>query len=150
MTHVFTTLDEVKAAIGQPLGPGAAVHVGQLHIDAFAAVTGDGQWIHTDPGRAATGPYGTTIAHGFLSLSLLPALGTSVYEFAFGSARINYGLNRVRFPSPVRVNSDLRATVTVTDVTEGPTGATVTLRTVVDAGDPKPACVAESLVLIVD
>jgi acyl dehydratase len=123
--------------------------VDQDRITAFAETTDDVQWIHTDPERAAAGPYGATIAHGYLTLALLPRFGRELFAFDFGSARVNYGLNKVRFPAPVRVGSELRATVTFTEITEGPAGAVVTAKYVIHAGAEKPACVAETLVLAV-
>ncbi|TLF76786.1 MaoC family dehydratase [Nocardia cyriacigeorgica] len=150
MTKVFTSLDDVRAALGEQIGPSEPLVVDQARITAFAEATGDLQWIHVDPERAAAGPYGTTIAHGYLTLSLLPEFSRSLVSFAFGSARINYGVNKVRFPAPVPAGSELRASVTLTDVTESPAGALVSTKYVVDGGASKPACVAETLVLIVD
>lgn len=150
MTKVFTSLDDVRAALGEQIGPSEPLVVDQARITAFAEATGDLQWIHVDPERAAAGPYGTTIAHGYLTLSLLPEFSRSLVSFEFGSARINYGVNKVRFPAPVPAGSELRASVTLTDVTESPAGALVSTKYVVDGGAIKPACVAETLVLIVD
>ncbi|MEV0063355.1 MaoC family dehydratase [Nocardia sp. NPDC050718] len=150
MTRVFRTLDDVRAAIGAPIGPSTPFLVDQTRIAAFAAVTDDEQWIHVDPERAADGPYGGTIAHGYLTLSLVSHFRPELLDFAFGAARVNYGVNKVRFPAPLRAGSQLRATVTITDVTESPAGALVTAKYVLDGGEAKPACVAETVVLIVD
>ncbi|NEW37546.1 MaoC family dehydratase [Nocardia cyriacigeorgica] len=149
MTRVFTSLDDVRAALSEPIGPSDPLMVDQARITAFAQATDDLQWIHVDPERAANGPYGATIAHGYLTLSLLPHFSRSLLSFEFGSARINYGVNKVRFPAPVRVGTELRATVTVIDVGESPMGALVTTKYVIDGGASKPACVAETLALIV-
>ncbi|WP_435581561.1 MaoC family dehydratase [Amycolatopsis thermoflava] len=147
--RVFAGIDEVKAALGEELGPSEPLEIDQDRIGAFAGATGDHQWIHVDPERAANGPFGTTIAHGFLTLSLLPWFGQRLFRLDFGTTRINYGLNKVRFPVPVPVGSRLTATATFTDVREGPAGATLTVRYAVTAdGAPKPACVAEMLLLV--
>lgn len=149
MTRSFASLDEVRAALGEFIGPSAPLAVGQDRIHAFAEATGDHQWIHTDPVVAADGPYGTTIAHGYLTLSLLPQFGRELFALDFGSARVNYGVNKVRFPAPVPVGSLLRASVVFTDLAETPGGAVLTARYTIDAGADKPACVAETLVLVV-
>ncbi len=149
MTRTFTDLDQVRAAVGEELGPSTPLVIDQDRIDAFAAATGDHQWIHVDPERAAAGPFGTTIAHGYLTLSLLPLFGADLYRLDFGGARINYGANKIRFPAPVPVGSTLTATATVTDVTDGPAGAVLTVKYVVSAaGAAKPALVAETLVVV--
>lgn len=150
MTRAFTSLDEIRAALGEEIGPSEPLTITQERINAFADATGDHQWIHVDAERAATGPYGTTIAHGYLTLSLIPLLGGGLFNLGFGSAKINYGANKVRFPSPVPVNSVLRASATFTDLSESAAGAVVTVKYVVTAdGAEKPACVAETLVVIV-
>ncbi|SFW79766.1 MaoC family dehydratase [Amycolatopsis australiensis] len=149
MTRVFTSPAEVRAALGEELGPTGWLVVDQARIDAFADATGDHQWIHTDPVRAAAGPHGSTIAHGYLTLSLLPLFGRELFRLDFGSARLNYGLGKVRFPAPVPSGARIRSTAAFTDVTEGPAGHTVTTRYVVELdGGGKPACVAETLVVV--
>ncbi|MFT3660760.1 MAG: MaoC family dehydratase [Gordonia sp. (in: high G+C Gram-positive bacteria)] len=149
MTRVFASLDEVRAALGEEIGPGAPITVDQAQIDAFADATGDHQWIHVDPERAAEGPFGTTIAHGFLTLSLVPLFGADLFSLDFGSARVNYGANKVRFPSPVPVDSALTATATITDVAESAAGAVLTIKYVVTVtGAAKPCLVAETLVVV--
>ncbi|CAM3036132.1 MaoC family dehydratase [Skermania piniformis] len=149
MTRTFTSIDEVKAAVGEELGPSEPLVVDQARIDAFADATGDHQWIHVDPERAAAGPYGATIAHGYLTLSLIPQFAQQLFALDFGVARINYGANKIRFPAPVPVGSALRATATVTDVADGAASCTVTVRYVVAVdGAAKPACVAETLVVV--
>ncbi|KFZ77040.1 enoyl-CoA hydratase [Amycolatopsis sp. MJM2582] len=149
MTRVFASAEEVQAALGQEIGPTEWLTINQLRIDAFAATTEDDQWIHTDPAKAASGPFGATIAHGFLTLSLIPRFAKELYRLDFGTARINYGLGKVRFPAPVPVGSRLRASATFTDLQPGTAGVTVTTRYVVELdGAAKPACVAETLVVV--
>jgi acyl dehydratase len=130
---------------GEVFGPSSWVEVPQSRIDAFADATGDHQWIHVDPERAAAGPFGTTIAHGYLTLSLLPVASYEVLprdpEARMG---INYGLNRVRFPAPVPVGSRVRATFEVVAVDEIEGGSQLTLAATVEReGGDKPVCVAE-------
>ncbi|ONF73705.1 MaoC family dehydratase [Amycolatopsis keratiniphila] len=149
MTRVFASAGDVQAVLGEEFGPTGWLTVDQARIDAFAEATGDHQWIHTDPERAATGPFGTTIAHGFLTLSLIPYFARELYRLDFGTARINYGLGKVRFPAPVPVGSRLRAKATFTELQPGTAGVTVTTRYVVELdGTAKPACVAETLVVV--
>ncbi|WP_040829745.1 MaoC family dehydratase [Nocardia jiangxiensis] len=147
--RTFASVDEVEAALGDELGPSEALVLTQDRIDAFAAATGDDQWIHVDRERAAEGPFGTTIAHGYLTLSLIPYFGKQLFRLEFGSARINYGLDKVRFPAPVPVGSPLRAKVTFVDLRKKPAGAALTARYVLEVeGAPKPACIAESVILL--
>lgn len=154
MTRTFTTYDELAAAVGEHLGYSDWVTIDQQRIDAFAEATGDRQWIHVDPERAAAGPFGATVAHGYLTLSLLPALVASVVEYAGWSVKINYGSNKVRFPQPVLVDTRVRASVDLADVIAVPAGTQVTLKVTVQiedaAGNPqaKPAVVAEILTLL--
>ncbi|MET9262054.1 MaoC family dehydratase [Amycolatopsis sp. NPDC004079] len=149
MTRVFSSADEVRAALGEEIGPTEWFAVDQARIDAFAEATGDRQWIHTDPERAANGPFGSTIAHGFLTLSLIPFFSAQLVRLDFGSARINYGLGKVRFPSPVPVGSRLRARATFAEAKDSASGVTVTTRYTVELeGAAKPACVAETLVVV--
>ncbi|KFU82014.1 Acyl dehydratase [Amycolatopsis lurida] len=149
MTRVFASADEVSAALGDELGPTEWLVVQQDRIDAFADATEDHQWLHTDPAKAASGPFGTTIAHGFLTLSLIPRFAKELYRLDFGTARINYGLGKVRFPAPVPVGSRLRSSATFTELRPGTAGVTVTTRYVVELdGAAKPACVAETLVVV--
>jgi acyl dehydratase len=155
MPHAFTTLDELTAAVGEHLGYSDWVHIDQQRIDTFAAATGDFQWIHVDPMRAASGPYGRTIAHGYLTLSLLPVLVASVVSYDGWAVKVNYGSNKVRFPQPVPVDSRVRAGLELVAVTEAATGTQVTVRASVEIQDPegqvlpKPALVAETLTLLV-
>ena len=151
MTRHFTSADELRAAIGEEIGPSDPIVIDQARIDAFAEATGDHQWIHVDPARAADGPFGTTIAHGFLTLSLVPLFGANLYSLDFGSSKINYGADKIRFPAPVPVDSSLTATATFTDVKEGSSGLTVGLMYVVTVeGAARPSLVAQTLVVVVD
>ena len=142
--RTFAHLADLAALQGQEIGTSDWIVVEQVHIDQFARATGDEQWIHVDPARAAAGPFGTTVAHGFLTLSLLSQLFAAAIAFADVRMSLNYGLNRVRFPSPVPVGSRLRA-VCVLDVFEPiPGGAQLTVTVTLEReGGAKPACVAE-------
>ncbi|MFH7596087.1 MaoC family dehydratase [Streptomyces racemochromogenes] len=144
--RIFTSAEELRAAIGEPLGPSGWLEVDQKRIDLFADATGDHQWIHVDPERAAAGPFGTTIAHGYLTLSLLPSLVPQVMRVEGMRMGINYGLGKVRFPATVPVGSRLRATAVITEVTEAGGGVQVAATVTVEReGGEKPVCVAESL-----
>ena len=147
--RVLTT-DEFGAHLGQVLGSSDWVEVDQDRVDLFAKATDDHQWIHVDLQRAAEGPFGTTIAHGYLTLSLLPSLVQQVFRVSDVASRVNYGLNKVRFPSPVLTGSRLRAVATVVGVTPTPGGVQLALRVVVEVeGMARPACVAETVTLLV-
>ena len=130
--------------VGTVLGPSRWVEVDQARIDNFAAATEDSGWIQTNRERAAAGPFGTTIAHGFLTLSLLPDLWFEVAGDGGYAVTVNYGLNRVRFPAPVPVGSRVRASFRIEDVqpVEGGEQARIAA-TIEREGDPKPVCVAE-------
>jgi len=128
---------------GDRFGPSSWIDVPQERIDTFAEATGDRQWIHVDPERAKEGPFGATIAHGYLTLSLLPAASYEVIPRQ-GRMGINYGLNKVRFPAPVPVGSRLRASFEVLQVDEIQGGVQVTMKATVEReGGDKPVCVAE-------
>ena len=130
--------------LGKELGPTEWFEVGQERIDQFATATDDPQWIHTDAVRAAEGPFGTTIAHGFLTLSLCVPLMTQTLALTGYSMGVNYGVNKVRFPAPVPSGSRIRARFTVQSVEEVPGGEQgVVLATVEREGGDKPVCVAE-------
>jgi acyl dehydratase len=133
-----------EPAPGAEFGPSSWVEVTQERIDAFAEATGDHQWIHVDRERAAAGPFGGTIAHGYLTLSLIPAMSWEVMPRPEGGMGINYGLNRVRFPSPLPSGSRVRGTFRVDSVDEfdGGTQSTMTA-TIEREGGEKPVCVAE-------
>jgi acyl dehydratase len=129
---------------GLEFGPSSWIDVPQEKIDAFAEATGDHQWIHVDPELAAAGPFGTTIAHGYLTLSLLPVMSYEVVPRQEGGMAVNYGLNRVRFPAPVPVGSRVRGSFVVGSVDEFEGGFQVTMTATVEReGGEKPVCVAE-------
>jgi acyl dehydratase len=147
--RVFTTFEELAEAAGCELGTSDWLEITQDRVDLFAEATGDHQWIHVDVARAAEGPFGGTIAHGYLTLSLIPLLGSQVFDLQTPGAKLNYGVNKVRFPHPVRVGQRVRLTVTLGEVAEIPTGRQLTLRHHVEIdGESKPACVAETVVLL--
>lgn len=147
--RIFTTFDEVEAAAGEELGTSDWVTIEQDRVDRFAEATGDDQWIHVDVERAKTGPFGGTIAHGYLTLSLVPWLGSRIFSWETPGAKLNYGVNKVRFPHPLLVGKRIRSTVTLAEVSEVPAGKQATLRHVVEIeGEAKPACVAETVVLL--
>lgn len=149
--RILNDRDEIAATVGTELGVSSWIEIHQDRIDMFADATGDRQWIHVDPERAADGPFGATIAHGYLTLSLLPFLGAQVFAFAGDRARVNYGLNRVRFMAPVRVGSKVRIRVEVLDVQDIEKGQQVTLQHTVEIeGGEKPACIAETVTLLMD
>ena len=148
--RVFSGLDEFELAVGTHLGFSGWHVITQERIDRFAEATGDVQWIHTDPVRAASGPFGTTIAHGYLSLSLIPMMLGEIYRVDGMSMGLNYGSNRVRFPAMVPVDSRLRAGAELVALDWRPVGVQVTvLVTVEREGGDKPVCIAELLALLV-
>ncbi|MGZ5416661.1 MAG: MaoC family dehydratase [Nocardioides sp.] len=147
--RTFTTFDELTAAVGEDLGASEWLEIDQDRVNAFADATGDHQWIHVDVERAADGPFGGTIAHGYLTLSLVPWLGGQVFSLETPGAKLNYGVNKVRFPNPVRVGSRVRAHVSVAEVTDIPAGKQMQVKYVIEIeGEEKPACVAETVVLL--
>jgi acyl dehydratase len=140
----------VEQALGEELGLGSWHRVTQESIDAFAEVTGDHQWIHVDPERAATGPYGGTILHGYFTLALLPLLVSDAFEFAGFTMKVNYGLDRVRFPGPVRADSRIRARAVLTEVENGARGTRVVVRNTVEVdGADTPGCIADTVSLLI-
>jgi acyl dehydratase len=142
----YDTLAELQALVGQELGTSDWITVEQSRIDLFAQATDDHQWIHTDPVRAAAGPFGATVAHGFLTLSLLPQLFDQGFHIRDVRMGINYGLNRVRFPAPVRVGSRLRGRFRLLSYEVLPGGAQLVMEATIDIeGGSKPACVAETV-----
>jgi acyl dehydratase len=145
MKH-YATLAEMQHLVGQDLGSSDWMSIDQARIDLFAEATGDKQWIHIDPVRAAAGPFGAPIAHGFLTLSLLPVLfetGFAVDDVRMG---VNYGLNRVRFAAPVRVGSRLRGHFKLLSYEPLEGGAQMTVEATIELeGSAKPACVAETV-----
>ena len=143
MGHVLA-IDELPRAVGIDLGHTDWVEVGQERIDRFAEATGDHQWIHVDAERAAAGPFGTTIAHGYLTLSLISMLLPDLMTVEGASMGINYGTNKVRFPAPVPAGSRVRASGTLTAADEVAGGYQVVATVAIEVeGSEKPACVAE-------
>lgn len=142
--RVFTGADELRAAAGEQLGASDWMTIEQQRVNAFADATEDHQWIHIDPQRAAAGPFGTTIAHGFLTLSLLPHLIDQTYRVEGTTMVINYGLNKVRFPAPVPVGSEVRADIVLAEATEVTGGLQLVIRATLQIeGSAKPGCVAD-------
>jgi acyl dehydratase len=142
----LTGLEEVKAHIGQELGVSEWQTVTQEKIDRFAEVTGDDQWIHVDPQRAKESPFGGTIAHGYYTLSLAPRFSYDMFKFEGFAFGLNYGLNRVRFPSPMPVGDRVRMRAKLMAVEDIPGGAQITTELTFEReGGEKPVCVAESL-----
>ncbi|KNZ31984.1 MAG: dehydratase [Methylibium sp. NZG] len=144
--RTFAKATDLQPLVGQPIASSDWITVTQERIDQFAQATGDHQWIHIDPVRAAAGPFGTTIAHGFLTLSLLPEMGASAMEVLDTKMGVNYGLNRVRFPSPVPAGSRLRGHFKLLSYEPIDSGAQLTMEVTMEReGSPKPVCVAESV-----
>ncbi|UUX95462.1 MaoC family dehydratase [Aquabacterium sp. J223] len=140
----FDSLDDLQARVGQPIGSSDWFTVDQARIDAFAECTEDRQWIHVDPERARASPFGTTIAHGFLTLSLLSAMVAQAYQVAGTRMGVNYGFNRVRFTAPVPVGSRVRAHFRLLAVEPIAGGQQVTTEVTIEReGADKPVCVAE-------
>jgi acyl dehydratase len=143
----FATLAELQPLVAQEIGVSDWITVDQKRINLFADATGDHQWIHVDAARAAAGPYGATVAHGFLTLSLLPEMSASAFEVRDARMGINYGLNRVRFPSPVPVGSRLRGRFRLLSYEPIEGGAQLVTEVTMEREDStKPVCVAESIV----
>ena len=140
---VFATPSDLVSAVGTPLPSTEWMVVDQQCIDTFADATGDHQWIHVDADRAAAGPYGSTIAHGYLTLSLIGPLVADALSVPGASSVVNYGLEKVRFPAPVPVNSRIRLSSTIASANKVTGGVQVAIEAVVEReGAPKPACVA--------
>ena len=146
MTTTIDGIDGLKAAAGQHLGYSDYVEVTQDQVNLFADATGDHQWIHVDVERAKAGPFGAPIAHGYLTLSLSPALLPQILRVTGVAMGVNYGTNKVRFPSPVPVGSKLRLGASLLSVEDVAGGAQIAMElTFVVEGAPKPSCVAEVL-----
>jgi acyl dehydratase len=145
--RVFQTLQEVADLVGQELAVSDWIEITQERINLFAQATGDHQWIHVDPQRANQGPFGSTIAHGFLTLSLMPSFFDSAMRVQATRMAVNYGVNKVRFTSPVPVGSKLRARISLKSADPiDPQGFQMTYAVVVEReGADKPVCVAETI-----
>jgi acyl dehydratase len=148
--RVFANVEALKNAVGEALGSSGWITIDQTMIDRFAEATGDFQWIHVDRARAAASPFGTTIAHGFLTLSLLAGLSQQVYRVDNLAARLNYGCNKVRFATPVPSGKRVCAHFKAQAAEDAPQGVRLTsLATVELEGATKPACVAELISLLI-
>jgi acyl dehydratase len=146
MAALTLTVDELRTRAGQHLGTSAWHEITQEQVNLFADATGDHQFIHVDPERAKAGPFGQTVAHGYLTLALGPMLMWEVFEVSGATVTVNYGLNRVRFPAPLPVGGRVRADITCASVEEVRGGVQVTLAlTFEHEGAAKPVCVAEAL-----
>lgn len=147
--QTFDGLDEFERAVGTHLGHSRWRTVTQEQVDLFADATDDHQWIHVDPERAARGPFGSTVAHGFLTLALLPSMVREIYRVDGMAMVVNYGSDRVRFPHPTPVGARIRAGAELTRLDRGPQGALAMVTTTVEIeGVAKPACVSDSLFLL--
>ncbi|MEU5633696.1 MaoC family dehydratase [Streptomyces rishiriensis] len=146
MSITVNGVDELKKLAGSDLGTSEWIEVTQERIDTFADATGDHQWIHVDPERAAAGPFGAPIAHGYLTLSLFIPLFTELLDVEGVTTKVNYGLNKVRFPSPVKVGSRIRLVGKLTEVEDVPGGVQITVDGAIEIeGGAKPAAVLQSL-----
>ena len=144
--RVFEKGTDLQPLVGQVIGESDWVTIDQQRINLFADATGDHQWIHIDPEKAAKGPFGTPIAHGFLTLSLIPDLSAKAMRVNDTRMGVNYGLNRVRFPSPVPVDSRVRAVIKLVSYETIEGGAQVTTEVTIEReGSSKPVCVAETV-----
>lgn len=142
--RIINGVEELKANVGQHLGYSPYMEITQERVNQFAEATGDFQWIHVDVERSKSGPFGGPIAHGYLTLSLGPVLYPQVVQIHGFSMGVNYGANKVRFPSPVPVGSNLRLGVKLVDVEEIPGGVQTTMEFTFEVeGASKPSCVAE-------
>ena len=147
MTTIMNGLDELKAQAGADLGRTGWCEITQERVNGFADATGDHQWIHVDPDRAAAGPFGSTIAHGYLTLSMVIPLFGELLEVRGVSMAINYGLNKVRFPAPVPVGSRIRLAAALGAVEDAGVNAVQVVAdfTIEVEGAAKPACVAQAI-----
>lgn len=148
---IYQGVAGLEAHVGEHLGYSDWHAITQEQIDLFAAATGDHQWIHVDPERAASGPYGRTIAHGYLTLSLIPILVKQIYQVTGLSMQMNYGVDKLRFPAPVPVGSRIRGGAELIGVERDKKGAKATVRVSVEVyGSDRPACVVDTIALMVD
>ena len=146
MAKTAVSLRELESKVGQEVGISPWVEISQERIDLFARATEDFQWIHVDPGRAKDSPFGSTIAHGFLTLSMLPKLSESTFEFSDRKMGVNYGLNRVRFTAPVPAGAKIRGRFTLAKYEKLDGGVQVTWNVSIEReGGDKPVMVAESI-----
>jgi len=146
MAATFHSAEELRAAAGREAGPTAWITIEQSRVDAFADATDDHQWIHVDPARAASGPFGTTIAHGYLTLSLVNFFLPDLVRVAGAKMGVNYGTNKVRFPAAVKVGARIRGRAQVLEATDVPGGVQIVVRVTIEIEDgERPACVADTI-----
>ncbi len=147
--RTFTTFEQLSEAVGEDLGTTEWLEMTQDRVDAFADATDDHQWIHVDVERAKAGPFGATIAHGYLTLSLIPHFIPELFSLETPGPRLNYGINKARFPHPVRVGDRIRARAQIVSVLEVAAGRQLVIRYTIEIeGQDKPACVAETVALL--
>lgn len=145
--NTYENIEDLRPLVGGVLGTSEWLTISQERIQQFADATGDQQWIHVDVERASKGPFGRPIAHGFLTLSLLPILTQTAYRIVHCSSGVNYGLNKVRFPAPVPVGSRLRAVFRLLAYSDIEGGAQIEIEmTIEKEGGSKPVCIAESII----
>jgi len=144
MTTTVQGIDALKGLVGQHLGYSGWIRIDQERVNLFADATGDHQWIHVDPERARSGPFGTTIAHGYLTLSLIPVLQSQIIQVDGVTMGVNYGCNKVRFPAPVPVGSELRMGAAIASIDDFDGGVQVVMDVTLEVKDaPKPSCAAQ-------
>lgn len=145
----FASIEDLRSSVDSVVGPTPWLEITQDRIDLFADATDDHQWLHVDAARASSGPFGRTIAHGYLILSLVGRFTTELLDLPFAGSVLNYGVDRVRFPAPTPVGSRIRGLVRLDRLEASPRGAQLTLTTTVELeGAERPACVATSLFLM--
>ncbi|HEX9772162.1 MAG TPA: MaoC family dehydratase [Steroidobacteraceae bacterium] len=146
MAAVFSSPEELRAAVGAEVGPTDWVTIEQSRVDGFADATDDHQWIHVDPVRAAAGPFGGTIAHGYLTLSLVNLFLPQLVRVENAKMGVNYGTDKVRFPAAVRVGARIRGRAQVLGASDVPGGVQITVRVTIEVeGGDRPACVADTI-----
>ena len=146
MVAIFHSAEELRAAAGREAGPTDWITVEQSRVDEFADATDDHQWIHVEPARAASGPFGTTIAHGYLTLSLVNFFQPDLVRVAGAKMGVNYGTNKVRFPAAVKVGARIRGRAQVLEATDVPGGVQIVVRVTIEIeGGERPACVADTI-----
>lgn len=149
-THKFTSFVAIENAVNKPLGTTEWTHVTQQDVNTFADVTGDQQWIHVDVERAKESNFGGTIVHGFMTLAFLPRFAAELYQFDLGSARLNFGLEKVRFPASLPVGERIKASAEFVTVVKQESGTRVNTKWVIEReGGGRPVCVAEAVTMIV-
>lgn len=148
--HAFTNIEQIEQSVGNPLGTTDWRQISQDDVNTFADVTEDHQWIHIDVERAAQSIFGGTIVHGFFTLAFLPGFAAELYQFDLGSARLNFGLEKVRFLAPLPVGDRIRGSAEFASVRQQDSGTRVhTKWTIEREGGDRPVCIAESITLIV-